>query len=195
MKKLRIVLWLLLLAAAYIGGNALSVWLYADKDETRQADVAIVLGAAAYESGVSPVFRERINHGIWLYEQGFVSKILIAGGVGKGNTHSDAWIGKRYTLELGIPEEDILLEETSTITQENLENAKAIMDAEGLTTALIVSDPLHMRRAMRMARDCGIEAYTSPTPTTMYQGRDKKLEFWKREVFYYIGYKLVHLFT
>lgn len=194
MKKLRAALLIFLTLVLYVAANGLSIWLYAGRDETQSADVAIVLGAAAYESGVSAVYRERINHGIWLYRQGYVQKLMLAGGVGAGNEHSDAYIGMEYALSCGVPRADILLEETSTITQENLANAKAILDDLGLKTALIVSDPMHMRRAMRMAKDCGLKAYSSPTPTTMYRSFETKFDFWKRELLYYIGYKWVHPF-
>lgn len=194
MRKIRIPLLALGLLAVYVWANAVSVWSYGSRDETRRADVAIVLGAAAYESGVSPVYRERINQGIRLYRLGYVDKLLFAGGVGKGNEHSDAFIGMEYALTKGIPREDILLEETSRITEENLANAKTILNAQGLSTALIVSDPLHMRRAMRMAYDCGIDAYPSPTQSTMYRTMETKLDFWKREVLYYVGYKWLHAF-
>lgn len=80
-------------------------------------------------------------------------------------------------------------EEASTITQENLENAKIIMDENAYEKAIIVSDPLHMKRAMLLAKDTGMKAYSSPTPTTMYRSLKTKIPFLAREVFYYIGYQ------
>ena len=156
--------------------------------------MAIVLGASTYNGMVSPVFQERINHGIWLYENGYVEKLIMTGGMGAGNEHSDACTAKQYAVEKGIPEEDILLEETSAITEENLENAKELMEANGYHTAIIVSDPLHMKRSMLMAEDYGIEAYSSPTPTTRYVSMKTKLEFLSREVFFYMGYKVYRIF-
>ena len=197
MKRIRVrtcAFVLLLAVLAYAAGNACGIWMYAAVDETRPADVAIVLGAAAADDGVSPVFRERINQGVRLYREGYVSALIITGGYGAGNRHSDAWIGARYAAEQGVPEADILLEERSAITEENLRNAKEIMDESGFSSALIVSDPLHMKRSMRMARDLGIEAYSSPTATSMYRGTWVKLKFLAREVFFYVGYKLVNLF-
>lgn len=47
--------------------------------------------------------------------------------------------------------QDVLMEEASTITQENLENAKIIMDENAYEKAIIVSDLLHMKRAMLLA--------------------------------------------
>ena len=95
----------------HIAANTASICIYAEKDEKRAADTAIILGAAADgENGPSPVYRERINHGIELYNYGYVDKLIMTGGTGEGNTHSDAYIAKQYTVSHGIPEEDILTE-------------------------------------------------------------------------------------
>ncbi len=173
---------------------AASIWLYAETDETQKADVAIILGAGTDGDTVSPVFAERIHHGIWLYENGYVDYVLFTGGVGGDNTRSDAWVAKAYAISKGLPKTAILIEETSTITEENLENARLIMEAEGLSSALLVSDPLHMKRAMLVAKDYGVTAYSSPTPTTMYRSLGTKLLFLTREVFFYIGYCIVRPF-
>lgn len=167
---------------------------YAKVDEKMPCDVAIVLGAATTDEAVSPVYRERINHGIWLFENGYVDYLILTGGVGKGNEKSDALVAKQYAIEKGVPEQAIRIEEQSTITEENLEYAKTIMDADSMDTAIIVSDPLHMKRAMLMANDYGITAYSSPTPTTMYRSAKTQIPFLAREVFFYIGYSVVRLF-
>jgi len=167
---------------------------YGKVDNKTKCDVAIVLGAATSGEEVSPVYRERINHGIWLYENGYVDYLILTGGVGEGNEKSDAFVAKQYAVENGVPEQAILIEERSTITEENLEYAKAIMDAHSMNTAIIVSDPLHMKRAMRMAADYGITAYSSPTPTTMYRSLKTQIPFLARELFFYVGYSIVRVF-
>ena len=55
--------------------------------------------------------------------------------------------------------------------------------------AIIVSDPLHMKRAMLLEEEAGINAYSSPTPTSRYVSLRTKIPFLARETFYYIGYK------
>ena len=189
----RLLLCLCAALALYIAGTAVGIWRYAGMDETRPADAVIILGAGTSGSEVSPVFRERIRHGVWLYRSGYAGKLILTGGYGEGSTRSDAYIAMQYALSLGVPEEDILIEERSTITQENLANAKAIMDENSLRTALLVSDPLHMKRAMLLARDCGVEAYSSPTPTTRYVSLNTKLPFLAREVFFYLGYQVYQI--
>ena len=185
---------LIALIAVYIASNVVSICNYSNKNETCKADVAIVLGASTYNGEVSPVYQERINHAIDLYNDGYVKKLIMTGGVGKENDTSDSYIAKQYAISNNIPVEDILTEDTSTITQENLENTKKIMDESGYETALVVSDPLHMKRAMLLAKDTGMTAYSSPTVTTKYISLKTKIPFVVREVFFYIGYKWYRVF-
>ena len=201
MKKLRgkklvilvslLVVFLIILFAII---TAVNITHYGRVDEKAHCDVAIILGAATSDGEVSPVYRERINHGIWLYENGYVDYLILTGGIGNGNEISDAFAAKQYAIKKGVPEQVIFIEEQSTITEENLEHAKVIMDEHSLDTAIIVSDPLHMKRAMLMASDYGIDACSSPTPTTMYRSAKTQIPFLAREVFFYIGYSIVRVF-
>ena len=187
-----VVVFLLIVIGTALTTN--SIVQFSKLDEKTKCDTAIILGAATSNGEVSPVYRERIHHGIWLYENGYVDCLIMTGGVGNGNETSDAYIAKQYAISNGIPEEAIFIEEKSTITEENLENAKVIMTENSLDTAIIVSDPMHMKRAMTIAKDCGIRAYASPTPTTMYQSNKTKIPFLAREVFFYIGYSILRPF-
>ncbi|UWD47702.1 YdcF family protein [Clostridioides difficile] len=198
MKKKNIIKWLLITIGitiiVYIAVTTISIWNYSKLDEKKLTDVVIVLGAGTSKGKLSPVFQERINHGIWLYQNGYSDKLIFTGSIGYGNKKSDAYVAKQYAMSQGIPEESILIEEESNITQENIENAKLIMDENSYHTAIIVSDPLHMKRAMLMAKDSEIEAYSSPTPTTRYISLKTRLPFLAREEFFYIGYRIYRNF-
>lgn len=179
----------------YIAVNIISIWSFSLKDQKYKSDVAIILGASTSNGEVSPVYRERINHGIHLYQEDYVDKLIVTGGMGDGNDESDAYAAKQYAILQGVKETDILTEDTSTITQENLENAKVMMVQNKYSTAIIVSDPLHMRRAMLMAEDAEIKAYSWPTPTSKYVSLKTRIPFLAREVFFYIGYKWWRIFN
>lgn len=193
-RKHRLILILVFLLFLYIAGNILNICIYSNKDEKCYVDTAIVLGAATFRGDVSFVYRERLNHGIYLYQQGYVKKIIVTGGRAGENPQSDAWAARQYVMSQGIPPKDILMEEKSTTTQENLENAKEIMNNEKFQAAIIISDPLHMKRAMLLAQDMGMEVYSSPTPTTRYRSLKTKIPFLARELFYYIGYQWYRIF-
>lgn len=135
----------------------------------RRSDAAIVLGAAAYDVRPSPVFEERIRHAIRLHRLGAARKLLFTGGYGPGARHAEASVGRRYALHHGVPAADILTETTSRTTHQNLSEAHRVMRRHRLRTALIVSDPLHLKRALRMADDLGMDATGAPTPTSRFR--------------------------
>ena len=60
--------------------------------------------------------------------------------------------------------------------------------------AIVLGDPLHMKRSMIMAKDLGIEAFTSPVPNSMYQSFRTKSTFLMREVFFDMGYLIYRIF-
>lgn len=185
-------LFIILMIIVYVGGNAFSIWSYGQHDYAQKADCIIVLGASVQYKKVSPVYRERINHGITLLNEGYANKMILTGGKIAGQIYSDSSVARSYAISKGVSASKILIEEQSTETLQNLVNAKAIMKQYGYKTAIIVSDPLHMRRAMTMARDLGITAYSSPTPTTVYRTSKSKRQFLQKEVMAYIYYKLNH---
>ena len=175
---------------AYIIG---SIYYYSTIDEKRPADAAIILGAAAWYKRPSPVFEERIRHGLWLYENGHVKKLVMTGGKSLRAPYSEAYVARRFALKKHIPADDILIEEESHNTYENLANAKGLMAEHGLRSAIIVSDPFHMKRAMSIAEDLGIEAYSSPTPTTRYESTDQSLRFLLQETGHMAGYLVTRM--
>lgn len=192
-KPLRILLAIILTAVFLFTMVAVDIWSYGNRDERRQADVIIVLGAAAYESGVTPVFAERINHAAQLYKEGYADHVILTGGVAYGNSISDAEIASVHAIEAGIDEDALILEEKSAVTYENLKYSREIMDEYGFETAIIVSDPLHMKRAMEMAEENGIRAYSSPTVTTRYITASTQIPFLFRETYTLLGYRLMCL--
>jgi uncharacterized SAM-binding protein YcdF (DUF218 family) len=99
-------------------------------------------------------------------------------------------VGKRYAVRHGVPAQAILTEAYSHTTRENLIHARRVMLANGLNKALIVSDPLHLKRALRMARDLNMHADAAPTPTTRYRSWRSKAWFLLRELYFYNHYLL-----
>lgn len=172
----------------FISYSAFSIWSFSGKIQLVKTDAAVVLGAAAWGDEPSPVLRERINHSIWLYENDYVNKIIFTGGKGEGAMFAESEVAREYAVENNVNPDDILIETKSRITEENLYYAYEIGNEQNFKTFTIVSDPLHMKRAMLMARNTGMEAYSSPTKTSVYKSLDSKVPFFMRELFFYIGY-------
>ena len=60
----------------------------------------------------------------------------------------------------------------------------------GAGRVLVVSDPLHLRRAVTMARDLGIDAWPAATPTSRYQTLGTQLPMLAREVWFTLVYRI-----
>jgi uncharacterized SAM-binding protein YcdF (DUF218 family) len=192
MKKVvgRILKLLLLAIVLTIVFTAVRIYTYGSTSVDMNADAAVVLGAAVWSTNVSPVFRERINHAIELYRQGKVRKLIFTGGQGNANEPTEAAAARAYAQANGIPVQDILVEQKSHTTYENIVYAKQLADSNNIKKVLLVSDPIHMKRAMSMAKDVGLDAAPSPTQTTRYQTWRTQLSELARETFYYLGYLL-----
>ena len=151
----------------------------------QRADVIVVLGAAAYGTRPSPVLRERLRHALHLYQAGIAPKLLCTGGRQKATDLTEAEVARRWMLNAGVADEDILLEDRSRSTQGNLANAAAVMRSEELRSVVLVSDPLHLARARLIAEGLGLEVQTSATPTTRFRTLRTKLPFLLRECGFY----------
>ena len=189
MRKIaKIFLLITFILVLVFGVLASRIYSFGNTRSDESADAAIVLGAAVWSSGVSPVFRERINHGIELYQKGKVRKLIFTGGQGNPGEPTESYAARDYALQSGVPLQDILIEQKSHTTYENILYAKQVADANSIRKVLIVSDPLHMKRAVLMAHDVGLEAEPSPTPSTRSQGLRSQLGLLAHETYYYIGY-------
>lgn len=159
-----------------------------------KADGIIVLGAAVWGDRPSPVFRERINHAINLYKKKYATTVIFTGGKSDGDELAEAETAKQYAAVRGVASDSILIETLSKSTEQNLYYAKQLAINHNLATVIIVSDPLHMKRAVLIAEDLGLKAYSSPTPTTRYRSFHTKLRFLVRETYFYQRYLLRRLF-
>jgi uncharacterized SAM-binding protein YcdF (DUF218 family) len=175
---------LLLLALWLVGVASYIVWV-GERDQAAPADVIIVLGAAAYDARPSPVFAERIRHGIDLYQRGLAKHLIFTGGFGNGARFSESQVAQRYALKHGVPRRAILIETRSRTTHQNLQQAAVLMTAHGFKRAIVVSDPLHMARALRLAREAGIDALGSSTPTSRFRSFETRKRFLLQEVYFF----------
>jgi uncharacterized SAM-binding protein YcdF (DUF218 family) len=191
LKKIKLVLKIsALVFSLYFIFVAILIYSFSFKNQLKKADVAIVLGAGVFGERPSPIFRERINHGIWLYKNKYVGKIIFTGGIGDKKLCSEAEVARNYAIEKGVLPADIYLEDKSKKTRENISFAKQIVRENKWSTIILVSDPLHMKRSMNIAEDNGLHAYTSPTPTTRIISFKNQVHFLAREVYFYVLYQL-----
>jgi uncharacterized SAM-binding protein YcdF (DUF218 family) len=156
----------------------------------KSADAAIVLGAAVESDRPSPVFQARIDYAIDLFRQQQVKYLIFTGGMGAGDRLTESQSARNYAIEQGIPAAKIFVELQSQTTQQNLLEAQKIMENQQLADCLLVTDPLHMKRADWMMRDVGIKGFPAPTPYSRYQTWRSQAPFLFREVYFFHHYWL-----
>ena len=142
------------------------VLVVSQQDQRRAVDAIVVLGAAQYNGRPSPVLRARLDHALRLYSEGFAPIIVVTGGVGRGDTTSEAIVGRHYLLAREVSPDDVVVQPQGRSTQASMTAVAAWLQAEGLRTVILVSDPFHMFRLRLEARRTGLEAYTSPTESS-----------------------------
>jgi uncharacterized SAM-binding protein YcdF (DUF218 family) len=182
---------LLLITALGFVAVAWQIVDYANPSIDSHADAALVLGAAAWGNKPSPVYRERINEAIALYKTGRVRYLVFTGGTREPGYPAEGEVGRKFAIEHGVPAAAVLFETTSRTTWQNLANARDLLGPVGIHTVLLVSDPLHMRRAMAMAASLGLQAAPAPTSSSRFQSVASRGEFLWRETWLYIDYILL----
>jgi uncharacterized SAM-binding protein YcdF (DUF218 family) len=137
--------------------------LYLEVLPDSKAPVAVVLGAGIHSDGEPTLTsRWRVIRSVQLYNEGRVPLLLFTAGIANGEK-TEAGVMARYARSLGVPEKAILLEERSTNTEENAQFASKMLRALSIGEILLVTDPLHMRRAVDSFRIYGIRAMPAPT--------------------------------
>jgi len=156
---------LIVLIAAWTA-YAVSVLIWGARDRARASDAIVVLGAAQYVGRPSPVLRARLDHALDLWRQGLAPTLIFTGGMGTGDTTSEAAVSRLYALRHGVPDTAILMENEGRTTKESLAAVAVIMHARQMRSAILVSDPFHMLRLRILSTQYGVDAYTSPTKTS-----------------------------
>ncbi|MFR7585354.1 MAG: YdcF family protein [Mediterraneibacter gnavus] len=86
-------------------------------------------------------------------------KIIVSGGQGKGEDVSEAYAMVQYLREHEVKDEQIMLEDQSRTTRENLRFSKAYLE-ELKTPVGIVTNNFHLFRALLIGRSEGYENLT-----------------------------------
>jgi uncharacterized SAM-binding protein YcdF (DUF218 family) len=153
-------------ATLLVGLATVRIWDAGARDERRPAGAIVVLGAAQYDGRPSPVFAARIDHAVDLFHDGWAPYLVVTGGKQPGDRWTEAESARRYAVARGVPEAAILMEDRGRNTLESVRAVRGILAGQGIDDAIFVSDPTHMLRVIRMARDDGLAAWSSPTRTS-----------------------------
>lgn len=113
------------------------------KDPLKPADIILVL-SGGNES-------ERTDHAVALYKGGYAPRVLFSGSVRMSGGDNAEYL-KNLAVQKGLPESAVLIEDQATSTYENLLHSREILLKMRAKRVLLVTSPLHQRRAYLVAR-------------------------------------------
>ncbi|MGL5574532.1 MAG: YdcF family protein [Sarcina sp.] len=106
-----------------------AMWIIAMDKKIDKTNVVMVLGAGLEGDQVSPTLKTRLDGAIkYLKKTEGYDFILVSGGQGHDELISEAEAMKRYLVNAGVPNEQIVLEDKSTSTYENFKFSKDIIE-------------------------------------------------------------------
>jgi uncharacterized SAM-binding protein YcdF (DUF218 family) len=164
------------LPLAYLGFGFVAFLLYGfgyqwvTRRRIGEVVAVVVLGAGLIRGSVTPLLASRLNKGIAVREQLSDEPLLIvSGGQGSDEVRSEASAMEEFLVDKGIPGTDIVAEDRSRTTRENLENCKVILAERGLDGRVaVVTNTFHAFRAALLMQRIGIPGYAVGSPTARY---------------------------
>jgi len=88
--------------------------------------------------------------------------IIVSGGKANQNRSSGALIAKRFLIDLGVEEGQIVIEEKSRDTYENAKYTREICLRNGYKNPILVTSASHLKRSLLSFRKIGIDIVPYP---------------------------------
>ena len=150
----------LLLAVLLAFGALLGAVLYGAYDHIQgDPQIMVILGCQINPWGPSVLLQDRLDKALDYLEDHPDVTVVVSGGQGPDEHISEARCMYDYLTEHGVDEEQILLEDRSSNTVENLRYTMELLADEGYDTTadmVVVSNGFHLTRVrMLWSRVCG----------------------------------------
>jgi uncharacterized SAM-binding protein YcdF (DUF218 family) len=121
----------------------------------------------------------RFREGLSLYQQG-LGRYLVLSGAAYDNGISNADVMRDLAVSRGVPDKAILEEPLGEDTWGNAVHTRAVLEAHGLRSAILVTSPYHARRA-KLTFDAaysgsGIDLIVHAAPDSQW----RKLSWWQQ---------------
>jgi uncharacterized SAM-binding protein YcdF (DUF218 family) len=179
------VLLLIIVIPLYVAG---SIWYSARNSAPIKSDLILVMGAAQFDGRPSEVLQSRLKQSLKVYKAGFAPKIYTVGSGAPGDRTTEAAASRAWLIDNGIKKSNI-----SSIAKgrDTLESTKAYAEAmkkAKLTSVVIVTDPYHCYRSMKMAKDLGLIASCAPVETGPAAVSNSGYKYLARESGAYLAY-------
>lgn len=178
--KIGVVLGLLLLfgAGPYLWIQIATAGKVHTVEDAPEAPVAIVLGAGLNADGTpKPYLLARLEDTLRMYEDGRIRAILVSGDHGQVEYDEVAAMSS-WLVDRGVPARKVVADHAGFDTYDSCVRAHQIF---GVRSALVVTQEFHVRRAVFLCRQAGIDASgvgsAAPDNDFRYQVREVPAAF------------------
>ncbi|WP_175399460.1 YdcF family protein [Paenibacillus xylanilyticus] len=145
------------------------VFTQLNANDPEEADYVIILGSGIKGTELSLTLKQRLDASLDYIRNHPQTPVIVSGGQGPGESIPEALAMKNYLVDQGIKPAQVIMEDQSTSTQENMAFSKKIIDKSGLEhpEIMIVTSDYHMFRSKYLAAKNGYAAeygISAPSP-------------------------------
>ena len=169
-----------LIAFCFVSGLMIKASITTVPDDCKNYTI-VVLGCKTIDDEPSWMLKDRLDKAYKELLKNPDVMCVVTGGQGEDEKYSEAYVMKKYLTEKGISADRIIIEDSSTSTEENLLYTKATIELNGLShNVVIVTDRFHELRARIWAEKAGFDnIYSDCCDTRIYL----VIGYWFREMF------------
>jgi vancomycin permeability regulator SanA len=184
-RTITVIVILALIGPAY---GISQVWRAANNPVVRQADVIVVLGTAQLNGKPGEALEARLIEAKRIFDLGYAPTIITVGAGAPGDRTTEAASGKYWLRTNGITSRKITAVEEGRDTLSSTKAYAAVMKKRYVSDVIIVTDPFHCARSIKMANDQGVLATCSPVQTGPNTIDNSGYRYLIREAAAYLAY-------
>ena len=156
----------------------LQIVFFGTTDYRRDADAAVVFGARVYEDGeLSLALRERMDTAVELYKGGYISTLIVSGGIEDGNV-DEAQAMYNYAVAQGVPSTALLIDRYGDSTELSVKNTIKLAQQYGFDSIIATSSFYHMPRIKMLYNLSNVDVLTVPTVGDV-MGNGTMISIWR----------------
>ena len=180
------VLLLVIVIPLYVAG---SIWYTAKNSKPEKSDVILVMGAAQFDGRPSEILLARLTETKTVFKSGFAPRIYTVGGGAPGDRTTEAAASRTWLINNGVSKKNILAIAKGRDTLSSTKAYVEQMRKAKFSSVVIVTDPYHCYRAIKMAKDRGIKSTCSAVESG--PAANSGIKYLARETGAYLAYVTV----
>ena len=142
--------------SSYVVSSTRDAILTQEEAPPEDLDCILVLGCGIRPDGSpTPMLTSRLTRGAELYQAGWADRVLLSGD-DSGEDYNELATMERVILELGVPQEALVMDHAGFSTYESIYRAKHEF---GIQRVVIVTQEYHLYRALYLADALGLDAW------------------------------------